>query len=183
MTAVRRNRRALLAALAACAVTFGLPPATSGATAPEVVISGRGWGHGVGMAQDGAYWMGMAGASTQQILGHFYPGTTMGRRSGTVRVDVFTSRGPATLIDLPGGGEIRDALARFKELLGGRDYLWGEDFSAADVAAFPFLKYATRWDEGDDERFHLVLREWQELGDGFGRLRAWIARVDARPRA
>ena len=81
------------------------------------------------------------------------------------------------------GGEIRAALARFEALLDGRDYLWGEDFSAADVAAFPFLKYATRWDEADDERFHLILREWQELGDGFSRLRAWIDRVDTRPRA
>ena len=81
------------------------------------------------------------------------------------------------------GGEIRGALARFEELLDGRDYLWGEDFSAADVAAFPFLKYATRCEEADDERFHRILREWQELGDGYARLRTWIDRVDARPRA
>ena len=108
MTAVRSNRRALPALVAACAATLGSAPA-SGAAAPEVAISGRGWGHGVGMAQDGAYWMGKAGAGTEQILGHFYPGTSLGRRRGTVRVDVFTSRGPATLIDLPGGGEIRDA--------------------------------------------------------------------------
>ena len=81
------------------------------------------------------------------------------------------------------GGEIRGALARFEELLDGRDYLWGEDFSAADIAAFPFLKYATRWDEADEERFHRILREWQELGDGYERLRAWIDRIDRRPRA
>ncbi len=83
------------------------PPAAQ--AGPEVVISGRGWGHGVGMAQDGAYWMGMAGASTEEILRHFYPGTGLGRRSGTVRVDVLTTRAPATIIELPGGGEIRDA--------------------------------------------------------------------------
>ena len=106
---MRRKRRALPALMSACAVTVGLPATTSKAAAPEVAISGKGWGHGVGMAQDGAYWMGMAGASTEQILGHFYPGTSIGRRRGTVRVDVFTSGGPATLIDLPGGGEIRDA--------------------------------------------------------------------------
>ena len=81
------------------------------------------------------------------------------------------------------GREIHDALTRFEELLDGRDYLWGEDFSAADVAAFPFLKYATRWDEADAERFHRILRDWQELDDGYRRLRAWIDRVDARPRA
>ncbi|HEX2273215.1 MAG TPA: SpoIID/LytB domain-containing protein, partial [Acidimicrobiales bacterium] len=83
--------------------------AGAGAAAGDVVIAGRGWGHGVGMAQDGAYWMGVAGAGTEDILRQFYPGTSIGRRAGTVRVDVFTSAGPATIIELPGGGEIRDA--------------------------------------------------------------------------
>ncbi|HEX2041498.1 MAG TPA: SpoIID/LytB domain-containing protein [Acidimicrobiales bacterium] len=107
---MRHPPRALLAALASLAFGVGLPPAgAQPGPAPEVVISGRGWGHGVGMAQDGAYWMGVAGASTQQILNQFYPGTSIGRRGGTVRVDVFTSAGPATIIELPGGGEIRDA--------------------------------------------------------------------------
>ena len=81
------------------------------------------------------------------------------------------------------GAEIRGALDRFEELLDGRDYLWGDDFSAADVAAFPVLKYATRWDEADDAPFHAILRTWQELGAGYPRLRGWLDRVDARPRA
>src|SRR3954470_2719131 len=51
----------------------GPVPAARAATVPVLVIDGKGWGHGVGMAQDGAYWMGVGGASSNQILGHFYP--------------------------------------------------------------------------------------------------------------
>jgi glutathione S-transferase len=80
------------------------------------------------------------------------------------------------------GATIHGHLARFEGLLDGRDYLFGE-FGAADCAAFPFLKYATRHDPDDRERFHRVLMEHQALGDGLPRLRAWIDRVDALPRA
>jgi hypothetical protein len=49
--------------------------------------------------------------------------------------------------------------------------------------AFPFLKYATVWDEGDEHRFHEILRDAMRLEDRFPRLEAWIARVHALPRA
>ncbi len=39
------------------------------------VFTGRGWGHGVGMCQVGAYGMGVAGFSYREILSHYYPGT------------------------------------------------------------------------------------------------------------
>src|SRR5438067_7731711 len=61
------------------------------------------------MAQDGAYWMGRAGASYTQILGHFYPGTRLGRAGGTVRVAVLTVPSRDTVVAFPAGGEVRDA--------------------------------------------------------------------------
>jgi maleylacetoacetate isomerase len=70
----------------------------------------------------------------------------------------------------------------FERMLSGRDYLFGE-FSAADCAAFPFLKYGLIYDETDDEEFHLILREHLELAGRYPRLEAWIRRVDAHPRA
>jgi len=85
--------------------------ATSAASVPVLVIDGRGFGHGVGMAQDGAYWMGVAGARTEQILGQFYPGTSLGRGQGPVRVAVGDV-GPAptnVVFAFPTGGELRDA--------------------------------------------------------------------------
>jgi glutathione S-transferase len=78
---------------------------------------------------------------------------------------------------------IADALPLFEGLLHDRGYLFGDELSAADVIAFPFLKYATLWTDGDEERFHEVLRETQRLGGRYPRLEDWIRRIDALPRA
>jgi glutathione S-transferase len=67
-------------------------------------------------------------------------------------------------------------------LLTGRDYLFGE-FSVADCAAFPFLKYGLIWDEQDDQLFHRILIDHLRLNGSYPRLEAWIRRVDERPRA
>jgi len=73
-----------------------------------LVIDGKGWGHGVGMAQDGAFWMAKSGANLQQILGHFYPGTGLSSATGAVRVSV-RAPGPDAVLVFPTGGEVRDA--------------------------------------------------------------------------
>jgi stage II sporulation protein D len=36
---------------------------------------GRGWGHGVGLCQTGAFGMALAGRTYREILAHYYPGT------------------------------------------------------------------------------------------------------------
>jgi glutathione S-transferase len=79
------------------------------------------------------------------------------------------------------GAEMTASLDLFERLLEGRDYLFG-GFSAADCAAFPFLKYALDRNETDDEAFHAILREHLIL-DGHPRVEGWILRVDALPRA
>jgi glutathione S-transferase len=82
------------------------------------------------------------------------------------------------------GAELRGRLDLFERLLEDRGHLFGEDFSAADCVAFPFLKYAALpMPDGDDELFHRVLRDYQPLGATHRRLETWIGRVDARPRA
>jgi glutathione S-transferase len=80
------------------------------------------------------------------------------------------------------GRELTGSLTLFEQLLTGRDYLFGE-FGAADCAAFPFLKYALIYDEGDTEEFHLILREFLALEAKYPRVEAWIRRVDEHPRA
>ena len=75
------------------------------------------------------------------------------------------------------------SLDRFEALLAGRDFLFGDALTAADVAAFPFLKYARLWTDGDPDRFHEILRETMPLGDRYPRLEAWIRRIDDLPRA
>ena len=80
-------------------------------------------------------------------------------------------------------GHMHAALDRFEGLLAGRDHLFGE-FGIADCIAFPFLKYAALGlPAGDEELFHRILVEHQPLGDRHPRLRAWVLRVDARPRS
>jgi glutathione S-transferase len=77
------------------------------------------------------------------------------------------------------GAQITAWLHLFEALLDGRDYLFGE-LTAADFAAFPFLKYALLWEDGDEELFHRILRDYQrDPGPG---LAAWIRRIDALPR-
>jgi stage II sporulation protein D len=51
-------------------------------------VHGHGFGHGVGMSAYGAYGYALHGAGYKQILGHYYPGTSLGTLEGprTVRV-------------------------------------------------------------------------------------------------
>ncbi len=67
------------------------PPATAYGEA-VFVVSGRGYGHGVGMSQYGAYGQALAGRSHQQILAHYYLGTTLGR-APTKEVRVLLAEG------------------------------------------------------------------------------------------
>ena len=78
--------------------------------------------------------------------------------------------------------ELAGSLDIFEGLLAGREYLF-EEFSVADCAAFPFLKYAAHLDPDDDELFHRILNENLPLDGGYPRLADWIARVDSHPRS
>ena len=75
---------------------------------------------------------------------------------------------------------MRATLPLFEDLLDGRDHLFGE-LSAADLAAYPFLKYAASRDPADDELFHRLLEEHLQLDGRYPRLSAWIARMAALP--
>jgi glutathione S-transferase len=78
--------------------------------------------------------------------------------------------------------EMAGALDVFERMLDGRAYLLGDEFSAADCAAYPFLKYAAWRDPADDELFHRVLDSYQQLGEDHPSLKGWIERIDERPR-
>jgi stage II sporulation protein D len=43
----------------------------------QFVFTGKGWGHGVGLCQVGAYGMARSGSTYAQILSHYYPGTAL----------------------------------------------------------------------------------------------------------
>jgi glutathione S-transferase len=80
--------------------------------------------------------------------------------------------------------DLRHWLAIFEDLLDGRDHLMGEQFGAADICAFPFLKYGVMEPAADDvDPFHGVLADHLPVAGAFPHIEGWIARVDARPRA
>ena len=68
----------------------------------------------------------------------------------------------------------------FERLLAERDYLIGDQLTAADFVAYPFLKYAAGREPADDELFHRILDDHQCV-DGRPRLADWIARIGSLP--
>jgi stage II sporulation protein D len=70
-----RVRHALIALLA---ITLAAPAVAEGAW----VIKGRGFGHGVGMSQYGAYGYAQHGRNYEQILAHYYRGTKVAKAHG-----------------------------------------------------------------------------------------------------
>lgn len=55
------------------------------ASSNEVVVSGRGQGHGIGLCQYGAAGMAAEGATFDEILRHYYPETAIGNLSDTLK--------------------------------------------------------------------------------------------------
>jgi len=76
--------RALIAAtfvllLISVASASGQQTPTSSYGEAVFVVSGHGWGHGVGMSQWGAYGQAVAGRSYDEILSYYYTGTKIGK--------------------------------------------------------------------------------------------------------
>jgi glutathione S-transferase len=80
------------------------------------------------------------------------------------------------------GPRITESLDLFESLLDGRDFLFGDELGIADVIAYPFLKYAAIWEDGDEQEFHRILQRWLRTDD-HPRVDAWIRRVHAVPQA
>jgi glutathione S-transferase len=75
------------------------------------------------------------------------------------------------------------ALDLFEALLANRAFFFGQQPTAADFVAFPFIKFAALGlPPGDEKLFHRIMVEYQPLSPAHARLRDWIARVDALPR-
>lgn len=87
----RRARRArrMGTAVLVLAVAAVLPPATPRPAAAEglFVFQGGGYGHSVGMSQFGAYGMALDGYGWDQILTHYYTGTTIADADPAVSSD------------------------------------------------------------------------------------------------
>lgn len=80
----------VLAVTAASASGQQVPPPSFGEAV--FIVSGRGYGHGVGMSQYGAYGQAVAGRTYDQILAHYYTGTEIGK-AGRKEVRILLAEG------------------------------------------------------------------------------------------
>ena len=93
------------------------PPAA--VTATTFLVTGRGYGHGVGMSQYGAYGYAQRGSAYEEILDHYYPGTTLGAAPPTV-MRVLLAEGRKTLaVTSTAAWELEDAAGTVVPLAAG----------------------------------------------------------------
>ena len=90
--------------LAAAARGHVAPAAGAGAASGVLYIRGRGYGHGIGMSQYGAYGLALQGWNYGQILAHYYTGTAIGQAAPGQAVRVLLGSGPAAFAGATGAG-------------------------------------------------------------------------------
>ncbi len=76
----------------AVALVAALAPAPSAGAAPadgEVEFTGGGYGHGIGLSQYGAQGMALDGNSAEQIVTHYYSGTSVAQVADVLPADSF----------------------------------------------------------------------------------------------
>ncbi len=124
----RGRASALVVALIAAMALTALGPVGRVATVsadgtpglPDLTFHGRGYGHGVGMAQYGARGRALAGQLAPEILAHYYANTTLGTRSPATVVRVLlltgfqaTAAKPLTMVGLVGGWTVDGITSAF----------------------------------------------------------------------
>ena len=77
---------------------------TASADAATWIVKGRGFGHGVGMSQYGAFGFALEGSDYKSILRHYFRGTTIGETSKTPTVRVLLEIDPGDVYFRGAGG-------------------------------------------------------------------------------
>src|SRR5829696_4861790 len=111
--AARKLRPAMMRGLAFLGAVLGVLLAAAqsagAASLPTFVIKGHGWGHGVGMGQDGAYGYAKHGFTYAKILAHYYPGTAL-TKTTLQQVRVLLADGTKTVsVTSKSAFRVRDA--------------------------------------------------------------------------
>src|SRR5438132_10158092 len=92
------------------------PPPVGTAT---FVVTGHGWGHGVGLSQYGAYGYAQKGFGYAKIVLHYFQGTELGA-APLSRVRVLLTSGVATLpVGSAGDFRVRDATGAVHDVTAG----------------------------------------------------------------
>jgi len=117
-------RLALVAVLAAALLgPAGASPQAQPAVveATTFVITGHGWGHGVGMAQWGAYGYAKHGVTYDKILAHYYPGTKLAPAPVSSMNVLLLDGATRVVVSSPSPVRVQDATGATYTLAGG-DY-------------------------------------------------------------
>jgi stage II sporulation protein D len=114
----------LVLALAVVAALLGpagaTPQSSSGSvTVTTFVITGRGWGHGVGMAQWGAYGYAKHGVTYDKILAHYYPGTKLAPAPVSKIKVLLIEQAGRLVISSPDAFHVQDATGAVHDLAAG----------------------------------------------------------------
>ncbi|MGC4942553.1 SpoIID/LytB domain-containing protein [Kribbella sp. DT2] len=107
------GRHSIVVALVAATLPSGLAVAQQGAVPAEPeattqTITGRGFGHGRGMSQYGAQGAALAGKNVKQILDFYYPGTAVGKATGSIRIRVTADSTDGVRVNSVSGLKVRD---------------------------------------------------------------------------
>jgi stage II sporulation protein D len=129
---VRRFVPVLLLALAAAGSASGGMRAELPVTVTTFAINGHGWGHGVGMAQWGAYGYAENGMPYDQILAHYYP-TTQLKSAQAAPLRVLLGEGTRLTIASAANFQVRDAGGATEALTAG-SYTFDSALSLGDVS-------------------------------------------------
>ena len=96
-------------------------------------VTGRGWGHGVGLSQWGAYGFAQRGVAYDAILAHYYRGTELGR-APVARIRVLLGEGRKSMVIRSAAPfRVRDGSGKVHELAAG-SYAFGPGLRLKVVA-------------------------------------------------
>jgi stage II sporulation protein D len=129
-----RQAMGLAIAVAVCVAVVAAALAAT-ASAASWIIHGRGFGHGVGMSQYGAYGYAKHGRGYRSILAHYYRHTRIGTASGHVRVLLASGVGSVDF------SKARRACG--KRLHKGRDYRFSDSGSSVVLQSLRGRKLAS----------------------------------------
>src|SRR5437868_10318396 len=102
-------------------VVYSAPkkPQAKKAALPVLFVAGHGWGHGIGLAQYGAFGYALHGWTFDKIVAHYYPDTTLGQSDlSRVRV-LLTPHAQRVVISSASQVVVRDGKGKKHRLAAG----------------------------------------------------------------
>jgi stage II sporulation protein D len=166
-------RAALVAAAALAAISLVAVPRAAAGTQTTFTLVGRGWGHGVGLCQCGAYGYAKHGWGYKAILKHYYTGIGFGHVSDrTIRVMLnqgqsaasvtagsrFKANGDGRTVFIPGGttATVTWSSGGYRVAAGGRAWTFGGPVTFSRGSSY--LKLLTRNQNGWSGHYRGSLR-------------------------